>query len=107
MKAKMFFNSPLPQKKHPCFDSCPVSPKRTYIHLGYCTSIRQTCICVIYILKYATHNKKDYGTLQNTCLTKAIRYTTDTSKTQLQCNVELAHRLKEATDPPSVCAVYQ
>lgn len=70
----------MPKKKHPCFESCPVSPKKTYIHLGYCTSIRQTCVCVIYTLKYATH-KREYGTLQNTWLTKAIHYTTDTSKT--------------------------
>lgn len=48
-------NSPLPRKKHPCFESCPVSPKKTYICLAYCTSIRQTCVCVIYIIKYATH----------------------------------------------------
>lgn len=73
MKAKMC-NSPLPKQKHPCFDSCPVSEKQN-IHTPLLLHIFHTNLCMYNIYIYflnMLHIKKDYGTLQNTCLTKII-----------------------------------
>lgn len=53
-------------------------PQTKHTYTFVIAHLSDKLVYVGYIFKYATH--KDYGTLQNTCLTKTTDYTTDASE---------------------------